>query len=178
MAENLTVARPYAEAAFSFAVDEKKLDEWQCMLQALSEAYKNDYFRDHLKLAANSSAAADSLISLLKPANLIDENGENFVKIIGENNRFEVLPDIYEEFIRLRQKHDKCISAQLISARAFAESEIKLIKDKLAKKYDCTVTIEQIIDKNLIGGAVLKVGDKVIDASVRTSLKNLSSTLR
>jgi len=69
MAENLTVARPYAEAAFSFAVDEKKLDEWQCMLQALSEAYKNDYFRDHLKLAANSSAAADSLISLLKPAN-------------------------------------------------------------------------------------------------------------
>lgn len=55
MAENLTVARPYAEAAFSFAVDEKKLDEWQCMLQALSEAYKNDYFRDHLKLAANSS---------------------------------------------------------------------------------------------------------------------------
>ena len=41
MAENLTVARPYAEAAFSFAVDEKKLDEWQCMLQALSEAYKN-----------------------------------------------------------------------------------------------------------------------------------------
>ena len=55
---------------------------------------------------------------------------------------------------------------------------IKLIKDKLAKKYDCTVTIEQIIDKDLIGGAVLKVGDKVIDASVRTSLKNLSSTLR
>ena len=176
MAENLTVARPYAEAAFSVALENKKLDAWQTMLTAMSEACKNEFFLDHLKLAANSSIAADSLISLLK--DLVDEQGQNFIRIIGENNRFDVIPEICEEFISLRKKHEKLITAQLISARAFSDSEIKSLKEKLAKKYDCTVTLEQIIDKDLIGGAVLKVGDKVIDASVKASLKKLSSTLK
>jgi F-type H+-transporting ATPase subunit delta len=176
MAENLTVARPYAEAAFSVAVEANNLDGWQNMLQAMSEAMKDVFFKDHLKLAANSSAAADSLISLLE--NIVDESGVNFIKVIGENNRFEVLPEIFEEFLRLRKKHEKCLTAQLISARAFSDSEIKSLKDKLATKYNCSVTLEEKIDPTLIGGAVLKVGDRVIDASVKTSLQNLSSTLR
>ncbi len=176
MAENLTIARPYAEAAFDVAVEDNKVDQWQSMLVAMSEACSNEFFKDHLKLAPNSAVAADSLISLLK--DFVDENGENFIRIIGENNRFEVIPEILEEFINLRQKHDKRVTAQLFSARAFSDSEIKNLKDKLAKKYDCVVTLEQVIDKSLIGGAVLKVGDKVIDASVKTSLQNLSSTLR
>ena len=78
----------------------------------------------------------------------------------------------------MRDKPDKCLECTLISARAFSDSEIESLKDKLVKKFDCKVILNQKIDKTLIGGAVLKIGDKVIDASVKTSLQNLTSTLR
>ena len=109
---------------------------------------------------------------------ILSESGKNFVKVIGENNRFEVIPEIFEEFVRLREKHEKRLECDLLSARAFSDSEIESLKDKLAKKFDCKVVLNQKIDKTLIGGAVLKIGDKVIDASVKTSLQNLTSTLR
>ena len=171
MAENLTVARPYAQATFEIALEENNLSGWQTMLEAMAVACKDQYFMDSLKLAPNPSVAADSLISLLK--DILSESGKNFVKVIGENNRFEVIPEIFEEFVRLREKHEKRLECDL-----FSDSEIESLKDKLAKKFDCKVILNQKIDKTLIGGAVLKIGDKVIDASVKTSLQNLTSTLR
>lgn len=176
MAENLTVARPYAQAAFDVALEANNLDGWQNLLEAIHEVLILTCNRHSLKLAPNPQIAADSLISLLK--DLVDEGGKNFIKVIGENNRFEVIPEIFEEFVRLRDKHDKCLECTLISARAFSDSEIESLKDKLAKKYDAKVVISSKIDKTLIGGAILKIGDKVIDASVKTSLTNLSTTLR
>lgn len=109
---------------------------------------------------------------------VLDESGINFVKIIGENNRFEVLPEIYEEYLRLRANHEKSLDATLISARSFSDSEIKTLKDKLASVYNSKINLSLEIDETLIGGAVLKIGDKVIDASVKTSLVNLLSTLK
>ena len=105
MAENLTVARPYAQAAFETALETNKIDAWQNMLYAMSLAVSNEYVMDAIKVAPNSKVASDSLISLLQ--DVLDESGINFVKIIGENNRFEVLPEIYEEYLRLRASHEK-----------------------------------------------------------------------
>lgn len=176
MAENLTVARPYAQAAFSTALETHKIDAWQNMLYAMSLAVSNEYVMDAIKVAPNSKVASDSLISLLQ--DVLDESGINFVKIIGENNRFEVLPKIYEEYLRLRANHEKILDATLISARSFSDSEIKTLKDKLASVYNSKINLSLKIDETLIGGAVLKIGDKVIDASVKTSLVNLLSTLK
>lgn len=176
MAENLTVARPYAQAAFDTALETYKIDAWQNMLYAMSLAVSNEYVMDAIKVAPNSKVASDSLISLLQ--DVLDESGINFVKIIGENNRFEVLPEIYEEYLRLRANHEKILDATLISARSFSDSEIKTLKDKLASVYNSKINLSLKIDETLIGGAVLKIGDKVIDASVKTSLVNLLSTLK
>ena len=176
MAENLTVARPYAQAAFDTALETDKIDAWQNMLYAMSLAVSNEYVMDAIKVAPNSKVASDSLISLLQ--DVLDESGINFVKIIGENNRFEVLPKIYEEYLRLRANHEKILDATLISARSFSDSEIKTLKDKLASVYNSKINLSLKIDETLIGGAVLKIGDKVIDASVKTSLVNLLSTLK
>lgn len=176
MAENLTIARPYANAAFETALEQNDLDKWQNLLEAMSIACSDDFFLDHLKLSPNSTIASDSLISLLK--DLVDDYGANFIRIIGENNRFNVIPQIYEEFLRLRQDHDKTIVCQLVCAHEYSQDEIDLLTEKLAKKYGKQVTLQIKIDPSLIGGAILKVGDKVIDASVQTSINNLSSTLR
>lgn len=176
MAENLTVARPYAEAVFSLAADEKSFDKWQSMLFAMSEAVMDPFYLGFLKNSSSPEDASSSLIKLLD--GVIDGAGENFIKLLGTNGRFEVLPQIYSEFCRLKAQHDRILSVTLTAARAFAEEDLKDLKRKLSDKYDCTIDLKQELDPSLIGGAVLKIGDKVIDASVKTSLVNLSSTLR
>lgn len=176
MAENLTVARPYAEATFMCALEEQTLDKWQAMLYAMALACKDESLMSAIKNAPNAENAEKILISLLD--DILDEQCKNLIKVLGENNRFEVIPEIYEEFLRLREKHEKVLTVKLVSAHPYAQSKIDLLKSKLAAKYDCSINFEQTIDDSLIGGAILKVGNEVIDASVRTSIKNLSSTLK
>lgn len=175
MAENLTIARPYAKAAFDSAVEHNALDQWQNMLQALALACKDDGILLFLKNASSPSVASDSLLKLLD--GILDEYGQNFVRVLGENARFEVLPEIYDEFLKLRKEHDKVLSVVLTSARPIGESEVSALKDKLSAKYGCSVSLSFQIDPSIVGGAILQIGDKVIDASVKTSIKNLSSTL-
>lgn len=176
MAENLTVARPYAQAVFDIAVEDKTLDKWQQMLYALSLSCQDKSLLTAIKDAPNAESAGNILISLLQ--DLIDDKCKNLIRVIGENQRFLVIPEIYEEFLKLRKEHDKILTVQFISAHPYDKSEIRLLKDKLASKYGCTIDFHESIDEKLIGGAILKIGDKVIDASVKTGIQNLSSTLR
>lgn len=176
MAENLTIARPYAEAVFSLAIEHNALDKWQDMLQALSLSCSDVYFMGVLKNAANTQIAADELISLLK--DLLDESGQNFVRVLGENNRFEVLPEIYQEFLKMRSEHDKVLTVQFISAHDIPDNETEALKNKLASKYDKSIKLEKHVDPSLIGGVIIKIGDEVIDASYKNSLNELSSTLK
>jgi len=176
MAENLTIARPYAEAVFQEALEKGTFDKWQNMLCALSEACKNAYVMNVIKSSANAEKASENIFSILK--DLLDDYGKNFVRILAENSRLEVVPEIYQEFIRLREKHDKVMTVDLISARSFDENEILAIKEKLSQKYNCRINMKQQIDPSIIGGVILKVGDKVIDASIKNSLSALSSTLK
>lgn len=176
MAENLTVARPYAKAAFDLALSANSTDTWQNMLCAMACACKDEVFLQALK----NSASPESAVALMKQLleGLLNEEGESFLNIIGENQRFEVLPEIHEEFVRLKNEHDRVLKATVTSARALEAAELKALSDKLSSKYACEVTLENVIDPSIMGGAILKVGDEVIDASVKTSLKSLSSTLK
>jgi F-type H+-transporting ATPase subunit delta len=176
MAENVTVARPYAEAVFSIALDGKSLDKWQNELLAMSEACSDPYFMAFLKNSSSANDAAECLIKLLD--GIIDDEAKNFIRLLGSNGRFEVVPQIYALFKQMRDEHDKVLDAELVSARELGEAEINELKSKLASKYGCSVNLSTKIDPSLIGGAVLKIGDKVYDASVKTSLTRLSSTLR
>lgn len=176
MAENLTVARPYAQAAFEVALKQQALDKWQQMLYAMSVACSDDDFLSSLRNASSPSVASGRLLEVLK--DLLDEYGQNFVKVIGEVHRFDVIPQIYSEFINLREKHDKVVEVSLVSARELGKAEIDAIKQKVAAKYDCSVLLKTTIDPSIIGGAVLKIGDQVIDASVKSYLSSMASALK
>ena len=176
MAENLTVARPYAEAVFGLASEEKSFDKWQTVLCAMSEAVKDPFYLGFLKNSSSPDESSNCFVILL--TGIIDTTAENFIKLLAANGRLEVLPEIYDEFCRLKAKHDKVLTVHLTSARRYADADLEVLKKKLSEKYDCSIDLEQHLDPTLIGGAVLKIGDKVIDASIKTSLVNLSSTLR
>ena len=171
MAENLTVARPYAQAAFEVALKQQALDKWQQMLYAMSVACSDADF-----YASSSSVASERLLEVLK--DLLDEYGQNFVKALGEKFRFDVIPEIYSEFVKLREMHEKVMEISVVSARELDEASLNAIKQKVTDKYGCSVILKTIIDPSIMGGAVLKIGDEVIDASVKSYLKGMASALK
>lgn len=176
MAENLTVARPYAQAAFEVALKQQALDKWQQMLYAMSVACSDADFLSSLKNASSSSVASERLLEVLK--DLLDEYGQNFVKALGEKFRFDVIPEVYSEFVKLREMHEKVMEISVVSARELDEASLNAIKQKVTDKYGCSVILKTIIDPSIMGGAVLKIGDEVIDASVKSYLKGMASALK
>ena len=181
MAENQTVARPYAEAVFKLAKERGQVEAWEKMLEALGAACGNSYFMTALKLEPNDEQAAAAVIGLLNPKDgpeLLDELGENFVHVLAQNGRLEVLPEIYQGFVELRQRDEHRLKVQLISARQVQSQDLAQLRQRLEAKYKCHIELESALDPGLIGGAVLKIGDEIIDASVKNSLTQLGGALK
>ena len=120
--------------------------------------------------------ACNAIVEILK--DIVDEYFINFIKILAENNRFTVVNEIYEEFTHLKNEQENILDLHVISARKLDDATLKAIELKIANKYSSKVKVTTSIDESIIGGVILKVGDKVIDASVKTSLNTLSSTLK
>ncbi len=176
MAENLTIARPYAQAVFEIALKDKTFDQWSVSLQALSCAVSSEQLITMIKNAATRDEAAKILIGVA--GDLLDEKAQNFVRVLGENDRFEVLPEICQEFIRLRDDYLKVKAVEIVSARPLSAEDEKAIVAKLEKKYQATVSLTRTIDPSIMGGVIIRIGDEVIDGSVKTNLGRLSSTLK
>lgn len=176
MAENLTIARPYAQAVFEIAKQDKSFDQWTKSLEALACAVSNEQFAYMLSEASSNEAASKLIIELL--GDLLDEKGQNFVHVLGENNRFMVLPEIYQEFIRLRDDYLKVQAVEIVTARPLAPEDEKALVAKLEKKYQVKVSVTRTIDPSIMGGVIIRIGDEVIDGSVKTNLSRLSSTLK
>ncbi|MBU3826483.1 MAG: F0F1 ATP synthase subunit delta [Candidatus Anaerobiospirillum merdipullorum] len=180
MAENLTIARPYAQAAFACAKENSCIDSWRIMLEAMADACRDENFLSYLKNAPSPESAAETFCKLLKNGepSLLNEYGTSFISLIAQNGRFEAVPDIFLEFMRLKERDEKITEAVIRSARPLNKADLKEIKDKLTRKYGGTVNLKTVLDKSLIGGAVLQIGDEVIDGSVRSSLMRLAATLK
>ncbi|MCK0525485.1 MULTISPECIES: F0F1 ATP synthase subunit delta [unclassified Anaerobiospirillum] len=176
MAENLTIARPYAQAAFEIARQDKTFDSWSKALEALSCAMSHEQFAYMISEASTHEAAAKLLIELL--GDLLDEKAQNFVYVIGENNRFEVLPEICQEFIRLRDDFMQVRVVEIVTARPLAKEDEQAIVAKLEARYKVKVNLTRTIDPSIMGGVIIRIGDEVIDGSVKTNLSRLSSTLK
>lgn len=177
MAENLTIARPYAQAVFEIAKDDRSFDSWSNALQALACAASDEQFLAFLEAQNTPELAADKLIELIGD-DLLGKKAKNFVGVVCENKRLAVLPEIYQDFIKLRDDFLHVKSVEIISARPLSSADEKAIITKLSKKYDADIELTRTIDPSIMGGVIIKIGDEVIDGSVQSNLSRLSSTLK
>lgn len=175
MSDSITIARPYAEAAFCYAAENNKIDEWSTFLSALSVLVSNSHIVQTAEVQALDVTFA-FINNVLQ--GFIDKNQGNFVKLLLENTRLKYVPDIYEVFCDIADKKQKKVKAVIVSSSPLNIVQRKKIEQKLAAKYNGTVEIECTVDPSLIGGLIIKVGDKVLDASVRKRLSTLSQSLQ
>ncbi len=177
MAEPSTIARPYAEAAFRLADQSGKLPEWSAALGALAQVGADERVRVAIADPNLSTAkVAGLLISIL--TGKVSGEAENFVRVLAENRRLEVLPEIRLQFEALKNEREGVVEAEIQSAFALDDAQrtdlVKRIEKHTGRKVKARVTE----DKSLIGGVRIVIGDKVIDASARAQLSALENALK
>lgn len=174
--ELTTIARPYARAAFEYALANNELPAWEGMLRsAAAMVEQKTIVRALSSPDITNKELADLFCEVL--AKVLDQERKNFIRILAENKRLPVLPDIVALFAQYRAEYDKAITVDLISANALDEQfKDKFIK-KLTKRLQRKVSLQCEVDPALIGGAMVRAGDMVIDGSVRGKLNRLLESL-
>lgn len=123
MSEFITVARPYAKAAFDFAVEHQSVERWQDMLAFAAEVTKNEQMAELLSGALAPETLAESFIAVC--GEQLDENGQNLIRVMAENGRLNALPDVLEQFIHLRAVSEATAEVDVISAAALSEQQAR-----------------------------------------------------
>src|ERR687895_1770067 len=177
MAEATTIARPYAEAAFRLADAGGALAKWSEMLGALAQVAQDERVRAAVADPNLSDAKAAGLfISIL--AGKLTGDAENFVRVLAENGRLGVLPEIRSQFEALKNEREGVLEAEVHSAFELSEAQLADLVQRLEKMTGRTVKTKVQIDKDLIAGVRVVLGDKVIDGSARAQLGALETALK
>ena len=177
MAELTTIARPYALAAFNYAKQANRLAEWSEMLGFAGGVVSQPAFGRHMddpKLAGER--LADLLFEI--DAEHFDEPVKNLLRTMAENGRLGTLPLVSEQFDRMRDQAEGLADVEVISAYAVNAAQKKTLTAALEKRLGKHIKLSTRIDKSLIGGLLIRIGDEVIDASVSGGLKQLASELQ
>lgn len=187
MAEHGTVARPYAQAVFELAQPEGQLEAWSEFLRlAALLVSEPDVVRMLFTPGADVTRLATTIADICReqlgnPAPLAGgehSQGTNFLKVLADNQRLSVLPDISARFDMLKAEAENVLDVTLTSATSVSEEQKARLTESLKKRFGRQIRLNVDLDPALIGGARLQVGDRVIDGSVRTGLDKLETRLR
>ncbi len=176
MSELTTVARPYAKAAFDFAVEAKAVDSWLEMLAFAAEVSRNETMADFLTGSMSVEEVQNLFINVC--GDQLDEKGQNLIKVMAENGRLPALSQVVEQFAELKAEFDNEISVDVTSAVKLKVAQVKSISAALEKRLARKVKLNCIVDTNVVSGLVIKAGDMVIDGSVRGKLNRLATTIQ
>lgn len=177
MAENLSIARPYADAAFKRAQEGKALGSWLEALErfvavvtdpSMKELVHDPKMRDEDIIALISGVAGEE----------VTQEQQNFLRLLVENDRLEVLPEILDLYVQKKNAAEGVLDADVASAFEIdAKTLAKLTKD-LEARFGAKVNVNVRVDPELIGGVRITVGDEVIDTSVRAKLASMAAALK
>ena len=176
MAENVTIARPYADAAFGLASGAGALASWLEVLNRLAVITTD---ADMKACISDPNLPADRLAGLLLDvAGELTVDQRNFVHVLVENERLQVLPEIRDLFVVLKNEHEGVLEARISSAFPLDDATLASLKAELEARFKARIDAIITIDPELIGGVRVAIGDEVIDASVRGKLASMTAALK
>lgn len=176
MSEAITTARPYAQAAFDEAHKQAALKPWSEMLLSLAEAVMHPEVR---ALAANPKVTRKQLDGLMEGllGSGASAQQHNFLRVLVDNQRVLLLPEIAAIFEALRAEAEKTVNVVVDSAFELSAAQQERIAGSLKKRMGREIKLVCKVNKELLGGIVIRTGDKVIDGSARTRLGEMSNAL-
>ncbi len=184
MADNHTIARPYARAVFDLAHANGRLTQWSNALSVAAAVARSDEALSFIQSPRVSEADQVEFLTGLMAGegesyifSGDDDAGRNFLKLLVENGRVNVLPEISGRFEELKDAIENTVDVTVTTAQDIDGDQLDSIRNALAEKLGQRINLSTAIDRDLIGGAVIRAGDMVIDGSVRTRLAQLANVL-
>lgn len=175
MSELTTIARPYAKAAFDFALEQGQLDKWQAMLQFSALVAENDDVRGFIGSSLATTKIADDFLAIC--AEQLDQYGQNFIRVMAENKRLMALPAVYQGFLELRANYEAVKEVFVTSASKLTKAQETKIAKAMKAKLNSDVRIIANVDSTLLAGAIIRYDDTVIDGSSKGQLNRLRKEL-
>jgi F-type H+-transporting ATPase subunit delta len=176
MTDFTTAARPYANAVYDIASETKTLDSWSDALANLAAVVSDAQISGLLADPDMGKQQKGELISQVL-GDKLNEQQQNLVKLMAENGRLSIMPDVRDQFEVARAKAENKVDAEVISAFELTAQQTDELVNTLKNKLGCDVTLTTTVDKSLIGGVVIKAGDTIIDASMKSQLDSLALSL-
>ena len=176
MAERATIARPYAKAAFEYARDANDFAGWSLALARAAEIVADPRVAALTKSPQWSAADVVGLITDVAGASL-NAGMQNFVRVLAENHRLLLLPEIAAHYEEFRSAVENTVDVEVVSAVKLDAAQSGKLSAALAKRLKRNVRMKNSVDATLLGGAVLRAGDLVIDGSLKGRLERLATEL-
>lgn len=176
MAELITLARPYAKAAFEIALADSALDKWSSMI-ALSAAVsvEGGVSRVLSSPSLSSEQIAEAFIGVC--GDELDAKGKNFISLLAVNKRLVLLPEISTLFEVLKANQEKSVDVEITTAFEISSDVSNKLAQALKDRLKREIILATHVDQSLIGGAIIRAGDNVIDSSVRGKLSKLAESM-
>lgn len=176
MAEAATLARPYALAAFDIARESNRFDHWSHVLEQLAQVIDTPKLNEYVSSPVHSTAAkATTVIDLLEDD--LTESTKRFVRVLAENQRLDLIQEIRGTFEELLAEERKTLAVEVTTAVELTPQEIKAFDDALTRKYQREINLTIKVDPSIVGGALIRAGDTVLDGTVRGKLEKLQTSL-
>ena len=176
MAELATLARPYANAAFDVAKSSGRLDEWSRALNLLAASTGDPTIRDMIESpVAAAETKASKLIALFE--NELFDGARRFVHLLAENKRLPLLAEITLQFETKRAEEERTLDVEVTTAVGMSDAERDKFAQALTRRFDQEINMTTSVDESLLGGALIRAGDTVIDGTVKGKLAKLGEAL-
>jgi F-type H+-transporting ATPase subunit delta len=176
VAERATIARPYAKAAFEYARAANAFVEWSQGLRQAAEIVADPRVAPLTKSPQWTAANLVSLITDVAGAKL-NAGMQNFVRVLAENHRLLLLPEIAGHYEALRSAVENTVDVEVVSAVPLDATQADKFKKALSTRLKRQVRMQNSVDATLLGGAVVRAGDLVIDGSLKGRLERLATDL-
>ena len=176
MIEPTTLARPYARAAFEHARAADQLSSWQSALSELAAIFADDKVAAVLRDPNQTAAQRAETLGALGGENL-PQAVRNLLAIMSDNGRLSLLPEVSAIFDQLKQAIESTITVHVMSAYPLSDEETQQLSESMQTKLNRSITLTSETDPSLLGGALIRADDLVIDGSVRGRLNKLAGTL-
>ena len=176
MAENITLARPYADAAFQLARATNALGPWQQALDRMAAVAADAQMVDCIGNPRLLPAQVAQLF--LDVVGSVSAEQQNFVRLLVDNERLQVLPEIRDLYVELKNGQEGVQEADIASAFPLDDATLKNLVAELEARFKCRIQATVSLAPELIGGVRIAVGDQVIDASVRGKLAAMATALQ
>ncbi len=175
MSSTMTLARPYAKAAYLAAKEAGQVSLWSKALEQLAQWIKQKEVHTIIK---NPLIEKEGVVNfLMECASINDPQIKNFLTLLAQYHRLDLLSDIYVLFLALHHHDEKVLDAKFITPIPLSQANLDKVKARLEQRFNRTIHLTTHIDPSLIGGGIVKVGDQVIDGSLKSKLNDLTKHL-